>query len=371
MRPTSLPHTAPSFLHSLHPCAAEDAHGWSRASADSESHWGPRILDDGAVDDTESTQPGVRIRLPEADSNRFTEIAVGIRLNWHSFVHIGEPRATSNLAQTHRLFPFEPVAQRVAAYIQAAFDNLLLWADFVAPTRYHPEQVTYFTLRPGYTLGRAALESASQAVWLLSTTDPMECVRRHISLMRWDLVEHRKFKVGDEVGKDEIKAKEAELVARVSAVFTDEQVASPRSYLQVITDACAQADLQMDPVAVERLWRAASGAAHGKFWPTEELQRQVTVEDYHTRDQRSQMLPDTSVMGDLLDAAFRMTQYAALRYADYAGADITALYAAALTWVSQELPLREGVNRADLLQFAREGEERLRRAADERNQANE
>lgn len=127
----------------------------------------------------------------------------------------------------------------------------------------------------------------------------------------------------------------------------------------------------MDPVAVERLWRAASGAAHGKFWPTEELQRELTVEDWQTRNPRSQMLPDTSVMGDLLDVAFRMTQYAALRYADYAGADISALYTAALTWVSQELPLREGVNREDLLQFASEGEQRLRRAEAERNQSGE
>lgn len=326
---------------------------------------------DEEVDDTESTQPGVRIRLPEADSNRFTEIAVGIRINWHSFVHIGQPRPTSNLAQTYRLFPYEPVAERVAAHIQAAFDNLLLWADFVAPTRYHPEQVTYFTLRPGYTLGRAALESASQAVWLLSTRDPMECIRRHISLMRWDLVEHRKFKVGDPAGKEEVNVREAELVTRVSGIFTDEQVAPPRSYLQVIQEACSPPDLQMNPVAAERLWRAASGAAHGKFWPTVELQRETTVEDWNTRAPHSQMLPDTSVMGDLLDTAFRMTQYAALRYADYAGADISALYTAALTWVSQELPLREGVNREALLQFARDGEKRLRRAEADRQQSGE
>lgn len=318
------------------------------------------------MEETESTQPGVRARLQEADSNRLTETAVGIRVNWHSFINVGQPRATSNLAQAQRLFPFEPVAERAVAYIQAAFDNLLLWADFVAPTRFHPEQVTYFTLRPGYTLGRAALESASQAVWLLSPTDPMECIRRHIALMRWDLVEHRKFKVGDQAGKDEVKAREAELVARVSEVFTDEQIQPPRSYLQVIQEACVPTDLQMDPVVVERLWRAASGAAHGKFWPTVELQRETTVEEWHTREAQTHMLPDTSVMSDLLDTAFRMTQYAALRYADSAGADTSALYAAALAWVSQELPLRDGVDRDALLQFARDGEDRLRRAEAER-----
>lgn len=321
------------------------------------------------MDDTASNQPGIRIRLPEADSNRFTETAVGIRLSWHAFIHVGQPRPGSNLAQVHRLFPYEPVAARAAAYIQAALDNLLLWADFVAPTRYHPEQVTYFTLRPGYTLGRAALESASQAVWMLSSTEPMECIRRHVALMRWDLVEHRKFKVDDQTAKDEVRAREAELVTRVSGVFTDGQVTPPRSYLQVIQEACKPPDLQMDPVAVERLWRAASGAAHGKFWPTVELQRETSVEDWSTREARSQMLPDTSVMGDLLDTAFRMTQYATLRYADYAGADISALYTAALTWLGAEMPLRDGVDREALLQFARDAEERLRRAEVERQQS--
>ncbi len=323
------------------------------------------------MDGTASTQPGVRIRLPEADSERFTQIAVGIRLNWHSFVNTGPCSSTSNFAQVHRLFPYEPVAERAAAYVQAAFDNLLLWADFVAPTRFHPEQVSYFTLRPAYTLGRAALESASQAVWLLSTTDPMECIRRHVSLMRWDLVEHRKFKVEDAAGKEEVKAREDELVRRVSGVFADAQVSPPRSYLQIIQEASTTPDLEMDPIEIERLWRAASGAAHGKFWPTVELQREVAVEEWHTRDPQPQMLPDTSVMGDLLEAAFRMSQYAALRYADYAGADIPALYTAALTWVSHELPLREGADRDELLRFAREGEDRLRQAEARRENSRE
>jgi hypothetical protein len=46
-----------------------------------------------------------------------------------------------------------------------------------------------------YTLARAATEASARAVRLTDTRGPVECVRRHLSLMRWDLQEHRKSKL--------------------------------------------------------------------------------------------------------------------------------------------------------------------------------
>ena len=68
-----------------------------------------------------------------------------------------------------------------------------MWADYSAPLRFHDEQTINFTLRPTLTLARAAIEASAQAVWLMDTTDPIECIRRHISLMH---CESRRMRTG-------------------------------------------------------------------------------------------------------------------------------------------------------------------------------
>ena len=98
------------------------------------------------------------------------------------FVNVGEPKAESNFARVHELQPYERVADRVGAYIYAALEHLVLWVDVVAPFKFHPEQANVFQQRPPYTLARAALEASAQAVWMLDTTDPLECIRRHLCL---------------------------------------------------------------------------------------------------------------------------------------------------------------------------------------------
>lgn len=287
-----------------------------------------------------------RVRVPEEDSRAFTEIAIGVRTTWHVFNHCPHPVPGSAFAQTHELYPFEPLAERAQAYVRAALEHLVWWADWVAPLKFHPEQEVNFSLRPAYTLGRAGLESAAQAVWMLETTSPLECIRRHICLMRWDLQEHRKSKL-EQAAKDVIKVREADLVHRVSEVFSDDEVRAPDGYLAVIRAAAGSAQLELQPDDTERLWRAASGVAHGKYWPTQDLQRPAFAENPDgTPTDRAIFIPDTKAMAELVNSAFRMTQFAALRYADYCGANLVTLHEDALNDVAEALPLREGVDPA-------------------------
>lgn len=284
--------------------------------------------------------------MPEEDSRAFTEIAIGIRASWHVFNHAPSPQPGSAFAQTHELYPFEPLAERAQAYVRASLEHLIWWADWVAPLKFHPEQETSFSLRPAYTLGRAGLESAAQAVWMLDTTSPLECVRRHICLMRWDLQEHRKSKL-DQADKDIIKAREDELVQRVSEVFSEAEVRAPGGYLAIIRAAAESPDLVLEADDAERLWRAASGVAHGMYWPTRDLQRAAVAEDADgTPTGREILVPDTKAMAELVEAAFRTAQIAGLRYADYCGADLVELHKNAMADIAHALPLREGVDPA-------------------------
>jgi hypothetical protein len=241
-------------------------------------------------------------------------------------------------------YPFERVADRARAYLTAGVEHLIFWADVQVPLNFHPDHAVEVTLRPSYTVARAALESAAQAVWLMNTTDPLECIRRHICLMRWDLAELRKSRL-DTAGKAEATALEKDLVQRVSEVFNEEEVRRPNNYLDVIRRACAADGLDLAPDDAERIWRAASGAAHGKYWPTVELQRTIPVAGPESGERRSVLVPNVDGITEVLRAAHDMTQLGVLRYLDYSGVDIQNSLLNAQAWYSEVIPLKQGVDR--------------------------
>jgi hypothetical protein len=280
-----------------------------------------------------------RVPVPPDASAAFTEVAQGARLMGHMFRSWGDPAPGSNFVQVNDLYPFEKVSDRAHHYVSAALEHLTMWADYAAPLKFHPDAVTVFTMRPAYALARAALESAAQAVWLMDTPDPVECVKRHLRLIRWDLQEHRKSKL-DADGKQRVRDRDAQLLDRVRQVFTEDEIPPPPSYLWVIQQACRPEDLQLMGEEVERLWRAASGAAHGMYWTNLELTQVEAGEEYEPGHFRAFTLPDANAMVEALRAAHTMTQYAALKYLDYAGADIGALFGPARTWLAENMTLR-------------------------------
>jgi hypothetical protein len=184
---------------------------------------------------------------------------------------------------------------------------------------------------------------------MLDTRDPVECIRRHLCLIRWDLQEHRRS-VLDEARKDSVDQRERELLSRVTSVIPEPQIRPPRGYLAVIKMASQSSDLDLAADDAERLWRAASGSAHGMFWPTTELQYEVELEDETGAVQRVRM-PDTEGITEVLRAGYKMTQLAVLKYAEFAGADIAALIADAMRWLVQRVPLEPDADPGALSQL--------------------
>lgn len=279
-----------------------------------------------------------RVPVPTEVSRAFSEIAQSSRVTWHMVEGFGDPAEGSNFDRVNTIYPFEKVSDRARHYVTAALQHMLMWADHVAPFKFHPEQAVTFSLRPSYTLARAALESAAQAVWLMDTRDPMICVQRHLQLIRWDLQEYRKSHL-DTAGKERIKEREAELLRRVADVFTKDQLKPPPSYLNVIRDACKPDDLDLDKDEVERIWRAASGAAHGMYWSNLELQTVVVGDEYEPGHFRTDSQPNPYLMREALRAADKMTQYAGLRYLTFAGADLEGRRRSALRWLINQITL--------------------------------
>jgi len=108
---------------------------------------------------------------------------------------IGDPRPGSNFAAVGELYPSGKVSDRVRAYLMAGIEHMLTWTGLTAPVKFHKEHVTSVMPQSAYTLAGAAIEASARAVRLTNTRGPVECVRRHLSLMRWDLQEHRKSKL--------------------------------------------------------------------------------------------------------------------------------------------------------------------------------
>jgi hypothetical protein len=281
----------------------------------------------------------VPVPVPEDASRQWTESAFSARFNAHILSRVGAPKPGSNFAKVAELYPFESVAERCHAYLRAASEHLHLWADLHAPLKFHPDQRTRIDLRPAYTLSRAAMEASAHALWIFGTLDPIECVRRHIALLRWDLEEHRKSKpAGDE--KRAVQAKDAEIVKRVSGIFTEKQVASPGSYFTLFQQVCKWDEYALDIAEVELVWRAASGAAHGKYWVGQDLQVEVETQDAEG-NARTVLVPDTDGIARALELASSMCGSGVGKLALWSGYDPIAMSKEASRWVADNMTYRD------------------------------
>lgn len=281
----------------------------------------------------------MKMPIDAESSQAFTEVAQSARLCQKILASVGDPAPSSNFDRISEIYPFEKPSDWCRAYLGAAMEHLIMWADYAAPLRFHDEQETIFRLRPAYTLARASIESSAQAVWMLGTQNPMELVRRHLALMNWDLEEHRKSK-SDATEKEAVKLRQRKLLERVAGVFEADEIRPPAGYLAVLRDACDSPEVALDPDEVERIWRAASGAAHGKYWPSLDLQHVIPGEEYEPGQFRTVRVPNARGMAEVLRAADTMTTYGVFRFADYSGADLGSLIDDAKRWLATVIPFR-------------------------------
>ena len=291
-------------------------------------------------------------RFPvDGDTARsWVAVAHGARLANHILRAVQDPPPGSNFEQVNERYPWEKASDWHRAYLIAALEHLLLWADLAAPFKFHPEQEVTHAFRPAYTLARAALESAAQAVWMSGGDNADECARRHLSLIRWDYDEHRKS-LRDVTAKDEVRALDAKLLRRCSARFTEQDLTKP-SHLTVLRAAAPIAGIQPDDM--ERMWRAASGAAHGRRWASLALQQVVPVEEYEPGQFRALTVPDPDGMTEILDTAQALTFHGVLRHAAFCDADIQVLLDNARLWLVSVVPFRGDADPSVIAHLARQ-----------------
>lgn len=253
---------------------------------------------------------------------------------------INDPSPDSDFAEVNAMYPAEKASDWHRSYITAALEHLIVWANVVAPLKFHPEHEVTHTFRPAYTLARAAMEASSQALWVTAAESARECARRHLSLIRWDYEEHRKSLAATD-DKQRVTGMDTTLLQRASKVFTEKELRPPSQYT-VLRAAAPAAGYDAD--YLERQWRAASGSAHGKVWPSLALQHVVPLTEYEPGQFRTMRVADTDGMTEVLEVAGQMTMEGVRRHAMFCKADVQALLAESTRWLASVIPLRNAAD---------------------------
>jgi hypothetical protein len=256
-----------------------------------------------------------RVPIDRASAHVWVEVAQASRV--FNDLLDQTPRRTdaSRFAQMEQTSPDEPVERWCRSYLSAALEHLVMWADYVAPLKLHPEAEQHFTARPAQTLARAALESASQAVWVFAARSPHEMALRHITLVLEDWEQQRKAAI-ELAEKTALKAKRDTLLTGLG--LSEADLRAP-SYLMLVTAAAAEVRSKgsssdvPDEAHVQRLWRASAGSAHGKRWTSIELRKTVTIGG------QNYSVADPEAMSAMLGLAAAVTTYGVARFNDFAG----------------------------------------------------
>ena len=235
---------------------------------------------------------------------------------------IREPKPGSNLAQVNEVYAPERGSDWCRSYLSSALEHLEFWGDHVAPLKFHPEQRVRHTFRPVQTLSRAAIESSAHAIWVLDARTAQECTRRHLSLVVHDFEEQKKAAVGQE-RKTALARRREDLISRIGPDFSEDDVKRAPGYMDLVKQAAAvvaaKGSATYDIDTVERLWRASAGSAHGKRWPSYELQIVLPQDEVLPGQFNTVQMPDPSAITSVTGLASSLTSYAVLRFADYSG----------------------------------------------------
>lgn len=283
----------------------------------------------------------LRVPVPPDESTKWVATAQKARLSQYMLEAMLDPEPSSQLAADDLIYRWEKCSAWTRAYLMAACDHLLLWANVVAPQEFPEGLVVENHPRPYYALARAGLESACQAVWILDRSESKERGTRHLRLVYHDL---RNMALSFEAANDsrsEIARERMRLLeerVRDTFDFNSIKKGEPK-YLEMVRE-CSSA-VGQTPSELEATWREASGAAHGKNW-FQHVSSTVIVEDeFEPEYFRARHLPDPAGVTKAMELASGMVLYGTLRFADRAGFNLKAKYESAFSRLKAETPLRE------------------------------
>jgi len=218
------------------------------------------------------------------------------------------------------------------AQLDAAMENLSLWANVVSPMLFIDGVEVKNPPRPYFTLARAGLESAASAAWVLSPQDPSERADRHMRLVLEDLDQMRKALCLS----DAAQADAVQLRIDAARQAHPRAIQSAPSYVAMVRDAALRAG--WDANGAEELWRMASAAAHGKRWFTGATHHTILGEEFSPGRHRAVHFPDPDKITEMVALATKVADWAVIRYGELAGAPLDELHRQCMQALQNNMP---------------------------------
>jgi len=279
-------------------------------------------------------------QAPEAEITRWVTAEHTSRLASYMLDQVRDPLPATPLATDDEAYRWEKCSAWTRSGLVAAIDHLVVWANNVAPQTVFEGMVVRNPPRPYYTLARAGLESAAQAVWVLDQDTSAERVHRHLRVLYHDL---RQMALAFEMAGDErapaVRERMESVRKRVgnADVFESIKRGEPKYSMMVRESARV---IEMEPAQLEVLWRSASAAAHGKNW-FQHVGYTTSVGDEHELGHfRAMLHPDPAGITRSVTAAAKLTMHGVLRFITSAGYEPASIYPAALAKLKAETPLK-------------------------------
>ena len=247
-----------------------------------------------------------------------------------------DPKPGSPLAVDDAGYRWEKLSEWTLGSLKASRDHLLLWANIVTPLEVADDAAVENPARPYFTVARAALESASQAMWVLAPSESAERVARHLRLLSGDLAEQEKAlrSSGDVDGAAAASERRASIPGRSGV----ESVPAPPSFLSMVRAAAT--DLGQNPDDAEFLWRLCSSATHGKNWFMPQSHIGVVGPEYEPGYFRALWVPSAKEVGDAMGMAATFSVAATTVYLAGLGVDVAASRDSAIERLRELVPKR-------------------------------
>jgi hypothetical protein len=203
--------------------------------------------------------PDEDARVADSEVTRWATAAHTARLASYMLASVLDPRPGSSLADDDAAYPWEKCSAWTRSALLAATDHLVVWANIVAPQQVFEGMVVRNPPRPYYTLARAGLESAAQAVWILDQEESSERVRRHLRLLFHDL-RHMAlaFEMAGDARAPGVRQRMEQIRERVGDDDAFETIKKQEPKYSAMVRECAGA-INMEPAELEVLWRGARG----------------------------------------------------------------------------------------------------------------
>jgi|GEM_PF-1223419 len=272
---------------------------------------------------TDDTRP--RLPITEDGGQRMFSAAANARTARNMLNAIGDPKLGARLWWDDCLYPWEKETAWLRQYLSAAIEHVEMYADIVVPRRYFEGMEVYIAPRPFFTLCRAAIESASQAVWVMYGETPAKRVERHVRLLYKDFDEHAKAAKarGDVTGEVAALRRRDAIVERVGSLIKIDLTRDRLNYLDMVKPSAKLVERRAEEFEV--LWRTSSAAAHGKGWFVDATHETQLGEEYEPGYYRATKTPREDVLLEIEETACHFVLAAVFRYARVTGYDAGSL----------------------------------------------